>query len=167
MFLKTPPPTRWNHSLAPPQPLAGTRSVRCTHARTGLRFRETTSPFRCPAVADNTQPPTPTRTAREVIDAAIRENRPWEWLSYALTVAFAVVGLAVLVAGAYHGEGLVALSGAAASALFWPAMRNAVTIRSANIRIRMFEIALGSAKTPREAAALIREAMGYDVPREK
>lgn len=107
------------------------------------------------------------RPAREVIDAALRENRVWEVLSFALTLTFATVGLTVLGVGAYRSEGLVALSGAAASALFWPAMRYAVGIRQANIRIRMFEIALTSAKNAREAAAFIREAMGYPPAREK
>ena len=65
------------------------------------------------------EPPTPSapRTAREVIDAAIRENRSWEWVSFGLTVAFAVVGLVVLAVGAYQGNGLVALAGTVAGAV--------------------------------------------------
>jgi hypothetical protein len=107
------------------------------------------------------------RPAREIIDAAIQENRSWEWLSYALTIAFAVVGLTVLVVGAIQGEGVIAASGAAASALFWPAMRNAVLIRRANIRIRMFELALSQAKNSKDAATLIRDAMGHEPAQEK
>jgi hypothetical protein len=39
---------------------------------------------------------------KEVIDTTVRENRSWEWLSYALTFAIAVVRLAVLVN--YRGQ---------------------------------------------------------------
>jgi hypothetical protein len=107
------------------------------------------------------QPHAP-RTAREVIDVAIRENRPWEWVSFGLTIGFAVVGLVVLGVGAYQGNGLVALAGSVAGALFWPALRNAVAIRRANIGIRLLEVHLAYAKTAQQAADAIRQAMGIE-----
>jgi hypothetical protein len=125
---------------------------------------DTPPPMRSPIVDPPPPPPPPRpRLAQDVIDAAISENRSWEWLGYCLTTAFAVIGLAVLV-GAIQGNGGVAASGAGAGALFWPAMHYAVNIRRANIRIRLFEIALNQAKNGKEAAGMIREAMGYAAP---
>jgi hypothetical protein len=100
----------------------------------------------------------PRRSAKDVIDTAVQENRSWEWLSYILTILFAVVGLVVLMVGAVKGDGLVSLSGSLAAALFWPAMRSANNIRQANIRIRLYELALAQAANAREAADIIRDA---------
>ena len=111
--------------------------------------------------------PSAPRTAREVIDAAIRENRPWEWVSFGLTIGFAVVGLIVLGVGAYQGNGLVALAGTVAGALFWPALRSAIAIRRANIGIRLLELHLTYAKSAAQAAEAIRQALGIGAVKEK
>lgn len=58
----------------------------------------------------------PRRTAREVIDAAIRENRPWEWLSLS-AAALAVAGVTGVVVGVVRGDGVIGLSGAAVGVL--------------------------------------------------
>lgn len=97
------------------------------------------------------------RTAREIINEAIRENRAWEWVCWALTICFPVVGMTALVVGVVRDNGLVAASGAVAGALFWPALRAAETIRRANIAIRLLEIPLTRAKTSTEVAHAIRD----------
>jgi hypothetical protein len=128
------------------------------------------SPARIAQMADPTAPPGPQpglRTAREVIDAAIRENRQWEWVSLGLTVGFAAVGLVVLGVGTYQGSGPVALAGSVTAALFWPALRNAVAIRRENIRIRLFEIPLALAQTSAQAAEAVRQATAGGPKQEK
>ncbi len=97
------------------------------------------------------------RTAREVIDAAIQENRAWERTCLAFTVAFALTGIGVVIAGAVRDNGIVALSGAAAGALFWPGLRYASATRRENVALRMLELSLTHAKTGQQAADAIRE----------
>ena len=101
-------------------------------------------------------PPAP-RTAREVIDVAIGENKAWDWLCWLLVILFPLAGVGVLIFGAVRGEGLVSLSGAIASALFWPALRYAITIRKANLEVRMLELTVSRATDPKEIAKAIRD----------
>jgi hypothetical protein len=82
--------------------------------------------------------PTPT-SARSLIDRAIRENRPGEYLCYGLAVVFVFIGIGVLIGGALAGNGLVSLAGTVSSILFWPAMREARQIRRENLAIRLLE----------------------------
>jgi hypothetical protein len=77
------------------------------------------------------------RSAREVIDQAIRENRRSEWLLYFFAVLFVTVGLSVLVYGVARGEAVSTLAGLVSSALFWPAMTSARRTRKENIAIRL------------------------------
>lgn len=90
----------------------------------------------------SSEPPAAPRSARDVISAAIRENKVWEWLCVSLVVAFPVAGLGVLVAGAFGGDGLMSLSGAVASGFFWPALKYATAVRQANMEVRMLELVL-------------------------
>lgn len=99
------------------------------------------------------------RTAKEVIDAALRDNRAWEWLCYALVILVVVVGLTVLVIGAARGDGIIALAGGGVTGLFFFALRFAQRIRDENIKIRLYEVALTKAKTPTEASQILREAL--------
>jgi len=98
------------------------------------------------------------RTAREVIDQAIHENRAGEWLCYVFAVVFVVVGVAVIIWGAAAGQGIVALAGSIASVLFWPALREARQIRKENMAIRLLEVPLSMAGTGKAAAEALREA---------
>jgi len=103
----------------------------------------------------------PTRepgAASEVIDQLIRENRFGEVLLYTFSIAFVAVGLFVIVVGAIRSEGLVALAGGIASALFWPAMHCTRQIRRENMAIRLLEVPLSKAATEKQAATAIRQA---------
>lgn len=106
--------------------------------------------------ATNVVPRDAPRTAREVIDEAIRENRGWDTICRLLVVAFATAGLFTLVFGAFTENGLVSLSGAVGAALFWPALRNARSVMRTNISIRLLELTLANAKTAEEAARAIK-----------
>jgi hypothetical protein len=101
--------------------------------------------------------PTPT-SARSLIDRAIRENRPGEYLCYGLAVVFVFIGIGVLIGGALSGNGVVSLAGTVSSILFWPAMREARQIRRENLAIRFLEAPLPEATTAAEAAKAIRDA---------
>jgi hypothetical protein len=99
------------------------------------------------------------RTPQLVINQAIRENRPAEYTCYTLIGVFTLVGVGVIIWGAVTGAGLVALAGAVASGLFWPALSNAVNIRKENIAIRLLEIPLSRSETGLEAAVALREIL--------
>ena len=96
------------------------------------------------------------RSAREIIDQAIAENRLGERLCYAFSVTFVLLGAFGLTFGMLKGEGTVALAGSIPEALFVPAFIFARRIRSENIAIRLLEVPLNRAETAQGAA----EALG-------
>jgi len=79
------------------------------------------------------------RTAKQVIDQAIEDNKVSEYVLYAFATAFVLSGMIALIAGVIRQEGLVALAGGIGSALFFPAMHQARQIRRENIAIRLLE----------------------------
>jgi hypothetical protein len=97
------------------------------------------------------------RTAQEVIDQAINENKASEYLLYGFAIAFVFCGMIALVAGAIQNERLVALAGGIGSALFYPSMRLAKQIRRENIAIRLGELPLSKAETSHEASIALKE----------
>jgi hypothetical protein len=92
------------------------------------------------------------------IDKAIRENRFGERLLYALSTLITITGIFAIIYGTIKGEGLVALSGSIATALIFPAFREAREIRRQNIAIRLLEASLTIAETSEEAARAINDA---------
>ena len=99
----------------------------------------------------------PPRTAKQVIDQAIKDNRLNEYLLYSFACTFVLSGTITLIAGVIRNEGLVALAGGIASALFWPAMQQARQIRRENIAIRLLERPLSLAETSHDAAVALKE----------
>jgi hypothetical protein len=97
------------------------------------------------------------RTAQEVIDQAVRENRFGEFFLYALAGLFAAVGLSVLVWGMFHREALISVAGSVATALFWPAMTSARRTRKESLAIRLLESPLSRADTAKDAAEMLRK----------
>lgn len=97
------------------------------------------------------------RTAKEVIDQAIRENRSGMALLY-FAIVFVSVGVFVIVWGAVAGQGLVSIAGSIAGILFWPALREAWQIRRENMAIRLLESPLSMSSTAKAAAEALREA---------
>ena len=95
------------------------------------------------------------RSAKEVIDQAIRENRAVGWRLYAIAAFFALLGLLLLVWGLATGQGIVTMAGAISGALCTPAIRWAHQIRTENISIRLLEDPLGRAETESEAATML------------
>ena len=101
--------------------------------------------------------PVISRTAQEVIDQAINDNRPGEYLLYGFATVFVLSGTIALITGAIRNEGLVALAGGIGSTLFYPAMRLARQIRRENIAIRLGELPLSKAETSHEASIALKE----------
>ena len=97
------------------------------------------------------------RTATEIINQAIRENRVAEVLLYLFAAIVMVCGTIVLLYGAFSRQGLTALAGAISNTLFLPAINYAGRIRKENIAIRLLEAPLSTAQTAVDAAKAIRE----------
>jgi hypothetical protein len=97
------------------------------------------------------------RTARELIDQALSENRINEYLLYAFAILFVISGTTALIWGMIVGEGAVALAGVIADTLFFPATWQARQIRRENIAIRLVERPLSLAENSKEAADALRE----------
>ncbi|WP_420599500.1 hypothetical protein [Neptuniibacter sp.] len=97
------------------------------------------------------------RTAKEVIDDAIKENAAGTWLLYLFAVSFVLVGLGVLIAGITKDDGVTSLLGAIASLVFWPSMSAARRTRKENIALRLLEAPLSKASTSEDAAKMLHE----------
>ena len=82
------------------------------------------------------------RTAKEVVDDAIRENEKAAWLMYSFAILFVLVGLVVLILATMDKNTLSGALGLVASALFWPSMTSARRTRRENIAIRLLEAPL-------------------------
>jgi hypothetical protein len=97
------------------------------------------------------------RTANQVIDQAIEDNKFTEHLLNGFAIVFVACGLLTLIAGAIRNESLVTIAGAVATSLFYPAMRQARQIRRENIAIRLLESPLSKAETSHEASIAVKE----------
>lgn len=109
----------------------------------------------------------PKRTAREVIDQAISENRGGERVLYLFSLISFFTGLAVLGYGIYHTQSLTMILGTVANLMFYPAMRLARAIRDQNLAIRLLEIPLNNSKTAEEAATVLREFFESTMPTQR
>jgi len=96
------------------------------------------------------------RTASEVIDLAIAENRPGERLLYGFSIVFVGVGLSVLIWSMVIRAPILGACGTLASALFWPAMTSARRTRKETLAIRLLEAPLSRADTAKEAAEMLQ-----------
>jgi hypothetical protein len=95
------------------------------------------------------------RTARQVIDQAIADNRKQEWILYSFSITCVLTGLVLILWGLFHGDKIFAGLGTLSSALFWPAMRYARQIRRESIAIRLLEVPLSKAETETAACAML------------
>ena len=102
----------------------------------------------------------PPRSAKEIIDDALRDNRSWEWLCYVLVVLLVGVGISILLFGIILERDVAAVVGGGVSGLFWPALRYARNFRQDNIRVRLYELPLAMSKSPEDAAMYLERAIG-------
>jgi hypothetical protein len=106
------------------------------------------------------------RTAREVIDQAISENKTGERLLYGFAAAFVTVGLSVLIWAIADKEAIFAVVGVLTSSLFWPAMNSVRRTRKEGVAIRLLEAPLSRADTAREASEMLQHLF-HEVFRDK
>ena len=99
------------------------------------------------------------RSAKDVIDDAIRENLTAAWIMYLFAILFVTVGLGVLVYGVISKNALSSILGAIASSLFWPSMTAARRTRKENIAIRLLEAPLSRADTSKEASDMLHKLL--------
>lgn len=98
------------------------------------------------------------RTAKDVIDQAINENKVGERLLYVLSTMAAVCGLSVVLWAAFKEQPLIAIAGSICTVLIWPAIQLATRTRKENIALRMLEVPLSQAATENAAADMLQSA---------
>ena len=97
------------------------------------------------------------RTAKQVIDQLIKENRWWEWFCFISVCVFLLVGVAVIVrAMLVNQSDVLTIVGGARNLHIWPALVHARRIRKENQAMRLLEIPLSEAETADKAADMIR-----------
>lgn len=109
-----------------------------------------------PQLGVRASPPLP-RTAKQVIDQAIKDNRRSGVLLFGLLTAYALAGLAALAWGVVKGEAIPTIAGAISGFLLWPAISQAREVRRENLAIRMMGVPLGMAASAEEATNSVRE----------
>lgn len=97
------------------------------------------------------------RTAKEVIDQAIKDNRGPEYLLYTFASIFVLLGSALIIAAIYNKASINAIAGVALNGLAWPAVQMTREIRQQNLMLRMLEVPLLKANTAAEAAKMLTE----------
>jgi flagellar biosynthesis component FlhA len=96
------------------------------------------------------------KTAEEVIDQAIRENRFGERLLYGFAVLFVLTGLVLMTFAVVNGSPFSAVLSLISSALFLPAMQSARRTRQESMAIRLLQAPLRQSDNSKEAAEAIR-----------
>jgi hypothetical protein len=97
------------------------------------------------------------RTAKQVIDQAIADNKKAEWLLYGFSITFIALGVGLILWGSLHGDKVFAFIGTLAGTLFWPAMKYAGQIRRESIAIRLLEAPLSKAETEMAACEMLQK----------
>ena len=95
------------------------------------------------------------RSAKAVIDAALAENRFWEYTCFGLIVAFALVAVGALVTAVVRGEWTFVAGGLGASGIVWRSLEHAMLIRRQNVATRLIEVPLSKATTVDEASRIL------------
>jgi hypothetical protein len=98
------------------------------------------------------------RTATDVINQAISENRKPEWLLYCFAAVFVLTGEIVIGWALSAKTPLTTLVGVALNGLAWPAFRETRSLRAENLMLRMLEVPLSKTQTAEEAAKMLTEA---------
>ena len=97
------------------------------------------------------------RSAKDVIDDAIRENLTAAWIMYIFAILFVLVGLFVLITGVINKDALSSILGAVSTTLFYPSMNAARRTRKENIAIRLLEAPLSRADTAKDASEMLHK----------
>jgi len=95
------------------------------------------------------------RTARDVIDQAVEENRVGERLLYGMACVFGATGVFLIAWAAIEKLPFVAVAGALSTSLLWPSISSARKTRKESVAIRLLEVPLSRADTSEEASAML------------
>ena len=101
------------------------------------------------------------RTAKAVIDDAIRETAGYDALCWWGLVVFGLTGVLTIFASVWQGNAGIGAVGTVPTVLCWPAIRYAIRIRQGNVALRMLELALDKAKSSEQALQAINQAFGF------
>lgn len=97
------------------------------------------------------------RTAKDIIDDAIHENKQAALLLYYFAIAFSIFGMGLVIYGIYSGSSLSSVIGVISSTFLWPAENSARRTRKENISIRLLEAPLSQSSTADEAAKMLHK----------
>lgn len=99
--------------------------------------------------------------AQYVISQALKENRAFEWVSYAMAVILFVFGLAVISAGLVSGDVSTrvtcVLGGSVIELLILIPFRFAINSRRHNIALRMLGLIINRVDDPKKLAPLLKD----------
>lgn len=86
----------------------------------------------------------PPRSAQQVINAAIEENRSNEYLLDVFAILAFLFGAIIILWSVYQNQPIATVAGTAESALFAPAVYFIRQIRRENMKLRLLELPLSS-----------------------
>ena len=95
------------------------------------------------------------RTAQQVIESALKENRFSEIALYACILLLFLVGLAIVLWTVWLNQAWASTCGPAISLLVIPMLKQLRDIRQEKLKLRLIEVPLGIATTEKAAAAAI------------
>jgi len=100
--------------------------------------------------------------AQAIISQTLRENRAFEWVSYAMALSLFVLGIILVGVGVFAGKGATysvtsIVGGAVFELLILVPFRFAVNSRKHNIAIRMLGILLDKVDDPRKLTAVLQD----------
>ncbi len=88
------------------------------------------------------------RSAKQVIDQLIRENRWWEGFCFISACLFVLIGIGAFVRAMFVDQSdVLTVVGGACNFLIWPSLAHAQRIRKENQAMRLLEIPLSKAET--------------------
>ncbi len=100
--------------------------------------------------------------AQAIISQTLRENRAFEWVSYAMALSLFLLGIILVGVGIFSGKGAAysvtsIVGGALFELLILIPFRFAVNSRKHNIAIRMLGILLDRVDDPRKLTAVLQD----------
>src|SRR3989442_1586691 len=111
-----------------------------------------------PAEEKSTPGPRPPRAG---INEAIRESAPYDLICWWGLGIFGPTGAATIWAGMLSGNAWMGGIGTLTSTLCWPTISYALSIKRANVTLRLLELTLNNAATANDALLAINRAFGF------
>lgn len=95
------------------------------------------------------------RTARTVIDAAIRENQKLSWMLFGLVYVSVTYGFICLAIGIINNNESLTYAGLCGTVFSSQVLVKLITVKQEMGRLRILEFALSKAKTGTEIASIL------------